>query len=417
MSDEDDPFDHQTTARPKHGRPNPAKKANARRLLRGLQWVEQPLFFWAGSFPPGTTPEHLRYKPVLQELAVQLGQKPAGLYTFELIYTERDRHVLLDTDTSIAPRLTDLCPINEDRALEANQNLVAARRFPLALPPLLPCPFTEWEAGMERRLRNLGNLVRAGQRLAASPPGSPTTPVADPCSTLVIEEECLWVGPDSLRPSQTTPTVALRPWLASAKDRSHADPPPGARIAGIVLGQRHTGAPLPGDLGAWSACGARFPSWPADLIVRLARVLGGPREVLRLAVDLDKSTETHAPAFLVELLLADPEADVSSLLSGLPLLLESVDSARPEIQRRRDLLLGSVQQAFRRATEGIPEGVDIHLSRRKVARRFHLDLARTITGVVAKGIDIYPGFCDSPTAISRSSPSTARSCARWRNDL
>ena len=31
---------------------------------------------------------------------------------------------------------------------------------------------------------------------------------------------------------------------------------------------------------ARSACGARFPSWPADLIVRLARGLGGPRGVL-----------------------------------------------------------------------------------------------------------------------------------------
>ena len=398
MSDEDDPFDHETNARPKHGRPNPAKRANARRLLRGLQWVELPLFFWAGSFPLGTTPEHLRYKPLLQELALQLGQKPAGLYTFELTYIEKDRHGVFDTDTSTAPRLTDLCPINEDRVLEANQSLVAARRFPFALPPLLPCPFQEWEAGLERRLRLLGTLVRAGQCLAASPPGSPTTPVADPCRALIIEEECLWVGPDSLRPSQTTPTIALRPWLASAKDRSHADPLPGARVAAIVLGRRHVGAPLPGDLGAWSACGARFPSWPADLIVRLARVMGGPRGVLRLAGDLDKGAEAHAPAFLDELLLADPAADVPSLLSGLPLLLESVGSARREIQRRRDLLIGSVQQAFRHALEGIPEGVDVHLSRQEVARHFHRDLARTITGVVAKGIEVYRGFCDSPSA-------------------
>ena len=406
MQDEYSPFDHETTARPRHGRPNQAKKAGARRLLRAMQWVEQPLLFWAGSFPPDTTPKQLRYKPVLQELALQLGRKPAGLYTFELTYHEKDPKVVFDTEASITPRLTDLCAINEDRVLEANQNLVAARRFPIALPPLLPCSLKDWEVRMEARLRLLGNIVRAGHCLTTTRPGSPTSPAADPCRALAIEEECVWVGPDSLRPSQTTPTLSLRPWLASATDRSQADPLPGARVAAIVLGRRHAGAPLPGDLGAWSACGARFPSWPADLIVRLARILGGPRGVLSLAGDLDKDTEAHAPTFLVELLLADPTADAPSLLSGLPLLLAGLDSIRDEIQRRHDLLLGSVQQAFHRALMAYPEGDRIPLSPSVVARQFHQDLASTITGVVAKGIEIELGVCASP------SKSIARA-ARW----
>ncbi len=397
MQDEYDPFDDETTTRPKHGRLNSEKKAGAKRLLRAMQWVEQPLLFWAGSFPPDTTPKPLRYRPVLQEFALQLGQKPAGLYTFELTSHEKDPKVVFDTEASHTPRLTDLCAINEDRVLEANQNLVAARRFPIALPPLLPCSLKDWEFRMEGRLRLLGNLVRAGQCLATTRPGSPTSPVADPCRTLAIEEECLWVGPDSLRPSQTTPTLSLRPWLASATDRSQADPLPGARVAAIGLGRRHAGAPLPGDLGAWSACGVRLPSWPADLIVRLARVLGGPRGVLRLAGDLDRDAEAYAPAFLIELLLADPTADAPSLLSGLPLLLAGLGSIREEIQRRHDLLLGSVQQAFHRALMAYPEGDRIPLSLSVVARQFHQDLASTITGVVAKGVEIELGVCASPS--------------------
>ena len=85
--------------------------------------------------------------------------------------------------------------------------------------------------------------------------------------SLAVEEGCVWIGPDSLRPSLRAETTALSSWLDSSANRSS----PGMRLAAIVLGQRRVPSDPPKDFADCARGSRQLFRWPPDLVSLVLR--------------------------------------------------------------------------------------------------------------------------------------------------
>ena len=323
------------------GRSNADKIRGAADVKRRIEWLRRPLVYWAGSPPALEFQKDAAFRPILELVASRLKGFRPGVYSVRLEFQGALPPAELPMEKlreRVNPEVVEIIEVTEDRIAAAAHALKAAGKYPKAMKKLVD-GVEAWRSFAEGRLESVRAALSAVRRLKDAGP-----------ELLAIEENCLWVGPDTIRPSRALKTDDLRSWI----EKNDPNSAHGRKLASIVLGQRRTPCRLPDDLRAWWTCGSLLSSWPADLI---SRVAGSP--LLRILRSLDKdslqfvNSEAGAVSILELVFVSDCEK-LDHVLPLLTALIKTLEGAFEEYPRRLAIMVNLVREAQRIVPELMP---------------------------------------------------------------
>jgi hypothetical protein len=318
----------------RNGRKNIEKRLGARKIVQNLEWLSSVVIYWAGVVQKSKRMDNIAYRPVtaiIGERLAMLGLRP-GIYSIDIVYpADSPSPKNFRTTPSAAINPTMLNPISVDDSLiaKASQAIVASNRYPKALPKILG-DVAGWKSKSEKRIRLLGKAIRCAREVIRNDPDS-----------LILEEACLWIGEDKMRPSQRLSTSEVQDWLGKQpKNR------PGTRLAAIVLGQRKVSYHLTGGYEKWLNLGSTFSRWSPDVLYRIFEKEDGHARIEKLKPSLSGINSKHAELALLEFYLADPSKDPCTLLEMLPHIFGALDRTHHELERRWGLFNDLMKRAF-----------------------------------------------------------------------
>lgn len=229
----------------KKGRANVEKRAGAREVVRTLQWLSYPRVYWSGAVPDIPFREKDIFRPIQFLIGEKMKELPRGVYALELKYDGEFSRNVVNPEIECYP-LTDQLIVRTARALQA------ARKYPRALPKVIPDP-QKWLREMDGALKRVAVVRKAVSNINGSVAGS-----------LAIEENCLWLGTDKDHP---TGKILVEDVISCLKEIAEKETP-GKRLAAVILGANRKGSLVPGTLKLWSRLGTMLSSWPPDIVTK-----------------------------------------------------------------------------------------------------------------------------------------------------
>jgi len=239
----------------KKGRANVEKRGGAREVVKSLQWLSFSLIYWGGTVPKIPFREDYLYRPVQFLIGEKLKGLPTGIYAVQLTYgpikpesenSEEKQGYLLNP-------LVNCIRITENLIAKTSRALQAALKYPRALPNIIP--------ESDKWLNQMGvNLNRAAAALKAISKMDEHNP-----ESLVIEETCLWLGPDNHRPSRRILIEKILSWITEKGDTEYS----GKILAAVVLGANRKKSNVAENLKVWNRLGVTLFRWPLDMVARL----------------------------------------------------------------------------------------------------------------------------------------------------
>jgi len=272
-----------------------------------LDWLWGALVYWSGRPPESNAPNNCDYRPVLDAVAEDLADLPPGVYAVRVgmdeppVFTCSWRDPLPYVCRGLGPDWVDTVRVTTDLLALAARDLGRSQRFPRALPAVVG-DAAAWRGRVAARIETVRQVLAATAQSADDDP-----------LTLAIEEECLWLGPDELRPTCRVHPARLGAWLRETAGRSVA----GQRCGAIAL----RGLAMPGGLGEhlreYRRIGAAFAEWPPDVLCRcLRRPADGPRLIAALG-SCPTLAEASTALCLVEHYCVTPSEDLVELVEAL----------------------------------------------------------------------------------------------------
>ncbi|MCJ7680900.1 MAG: hypothetical protein MUP70_09270 [Candidatus Aminicenantes bacterium] len=339
MPDKKGSFDDSIEAgvRKYKGRPNAAKRAGARDIVRALQWLSHLLVYWAGTTPDISARKDDLFRPIRHLIGKKLEESPTGIYAIEAVSSlaqtsgsvSEDQNEHLINPRIICTRVTEALIAQSSRALQA------AGKYPRALPKMIP-DAKEWLDRQSDTLRGRAAALRAASKIRGVQP-----------DILAVEETCLWLGPNDARPSQLIQTSEIISWLKEDPDIQV----PGKRAAAVVLGGLKAHLILPDKLKIWHSRGVSLSNWPVDVILRLPDQV----EFTSPGDEIFKGlNQPHIPEVLWEWLVQGLRLEKDDLQS-LSALTRACEKLESEPARRRQALRHSLSRTIREIREIVDE--------------------------------------------------------------
>ena len=323
------------------GRSNADKIRGAADIKRKLDWLRQPLVYWAG--PPAAMPfeKSAAYRPVLALIAERMKSHRSGLYSVKLEFPVAPPAAGIpveDVRRLVNPVVIEVFDVTDARIAAAAHALKAADKYPKALGKLIKDVNT-WSSLIRARLERISAAQKAAIDLNKRRPQP--MPLSE---SLSIEEMCFWLGPDEKRPSHAAKTAALVSWLEESGCRDLM----GSRMAAIVLGQRHQACRLSRQLRDYWTCGSLLTEWSPDLIAHIpepgcAGSFGShDKDGLRLI------NSAAGAAALFECLWISEKTRLDHVLPYLAVVLQGIERSSHEYRGRLAVMVDLIRDAQRR---------------------------------------------------------------------
>jgi hypothetical protein len=302
----------------RRGRSNAVKRHGARELVQRVAWLSQPLVYWSDAAPT-FEPQHVAYRPLTHVLAERLATLAPGVYAVQI--------------ASPQVSVVSVTPVNTEHIGTAAAAIGLSKRYPKAMPKLVG-DVDAWCAEIENRLQAVGAAVRAISSLGKQRG-----------ETLALEELCLWIGADELRPSRCLSTEAIHAYLIDTAKTAA----PGQRAGAAVLGQRHARCDLPPRLAAWMQIGSTLSRWSPDVICHL---LTDERNASQLTQPTRASPALNSEEVALAVLEYHHAAgkNLRAFLAALPPLFDVWERICEEPRRRWGMVLELLNRAFGVAT-------------------------------------------------------------------
>jgi hypothetical protein len=306
---------------PKHrrGRSDVVEWHSARELVQRVAWLSQPLVYWSDAAPT-FEPQHVAYRPLTHLIAERLATLAPGVYAVQI--------------ASPQVSVVSVTRITSEHIGTAAAAIGLSKRYPKAMPKLVG-DVDAWRAAIERRLQVVGAAVQAAASLGKQRG-----------ETLAIEELCLWIGPDELRPSRTLSTEAIHAWLIDTAKTAA----PGQRAGAIVWGQRRVRCDVPPRLATWMQVGSTLSRWSPDVICRLLTDERNASQLTQLTRSLPALNSEEVALAALEYHHAAGK-NLRAFFAALPPLFSAWDRICEEPRRRWEMVLELIHQAFLAAAD------------------------------------------------------------------
>jgi hypothetical protein len=304
----------------RRGRSNAVKRHGARELVQRVAWLSQPLVYWSDAAPTFEPQQQISYRPLTNIIAERLSSLSSGVYAVQI--------------ASPQVSVVSVTRITSEHIGTAAAAIGLSKRYPKAMPKLVG-DVDAWRAAIERRVQAVGAAVRAAASLGKQRG-----------ETLAIEELCLWIGPDALRPSRTLSTEAIHAWLIDTAKTAA----PGQRAGAIVLGQRRARCDVPPRLAAWMQVGSTLSRWSPDVICRLLTDERDASQLTQLTRSLLALNSEEVALAALEYHHAAGK-NLRAFLAALPPLFSAWDRICEEPRRRWEMVLELIHQAFLAAAD------------------------------------------------------------------
>ncbi len=306
--------------------------------LERLAWLREPVVWWAGSGGPRKEPTEPVICTAADIVAEHLRGKTAGIYRVKLrppAGHAADPRKPLDAAGKTNPELERLEEVTVRHLASAAFQLRRARERADRFAPLVG-DVMRWSRDLERVLQRIGAAWRARDLDARLAPES-----------LAVEEGCIWLGLDALRPSQRLEEGAVRHWLADRAGQGAL----GAMAAAVLLGQRHRAGPIHAAWKAAMARGRRWSRWPLDLVCLTIQqeAVGGPQCGLS-GPKIEWANRPETAVAVLEYWLLQRSLPPVEFWRRLPTLIETCD----RLDRERERRLQWFQRLFDRAAADSP---------------------------------------------------------------
>ncbi len=239
----------------KKGRPNVEKRGGAREIVKNLQWLSFPLIYWSGTGTKIPFRGDYLYRPVQFLIGEKLKGLPTGIYAVQLTFEGKksESENSEEKQEYLINPLVDCIRVTENLIAKTSRALQAARKYPRALPKIIP-DVKKWLEQQAVILNRVGATLKAISKMGNSHP-----------DRLAIEESCLWLGQDKDQPSQRIHPEKILSWVKENDDSES----PGKILAAIVLGIEKKKANLPENLKIWNRLGSTLFRWPVDIVAKL----------------------------------------------------------------------------------------------------------------------------------------------------
>ncbi|MBN1892979.1 hypothetical protein JW906_00710 [bacterium] len=332
MTDQENSYDYpeKEFGRKKKGLANAQKTGGAREIVRSLEWLSFPLVYWGGKLPEIPFRADCLYRPVQLLIGEKLSGLPTGIYAVHLVCgpdKPDSKKQAEDSKTIVNPDVVSI-PLTETLIAKTSRSVQGARKYPRALPKIVP-EADQWLARQEEALDRAAAALRAVLKIGKDVP-----------QALAVEETCLWLGSEEDRPSRRIKPGSIQSWVSETPDTGET----GKILAAMLLGREKRRIPVPGKFKDGLRLGYALDRWPIDLAVKLVMNRHRSSPVLN---DLSGINHPQVAQTVWEWVIAGNPADVD-FLNALSVLHHAISMLESEPVRRyqamRNILSRSIQE-------------------------------------------------------------------------